>query len=758
MKSYTIVSRKTVEDDRIAICPKFGCENLTRVKPLKLGFLGFGKYPKCREHQIPLVYVDERIGDFVTAALSCLFDISGLPPQNLLSSIKKEIPEEVESFIKKWIYCITTGRGAPIISQYMDSISNSYFKQLSKKQLKFLKNENKSKKTEISLAIKNGIQEITDQYTRLLKHLRIHHEVFNEPKALKPLSNRSKKILSGWLESSKKANKVLLSIESKQDIPLSETKKYYDSILNMGICMCLLGYSTKKRENMTKKISAFDRFNAYFEFYSNGLTQKFIKTDIKELLQNFTKHTSPILDIRDEKFYALGKNLSSNILGHKTDTYDTLDLIENLRNEIQLFSEELVLLFPNRLVIKKGNKYSHQSLSQLWGRNEKYVSSYVIKKANEDSDFIIKGKAFLELKKKIEEKLGVKAQGCFQLIRRYQNNVINTLEFVDLLEKELGRVSGEIKLTDEELSMILVGTHRFINNIFNRMTISSHRTYNPHYKFSKERLNEFRASILEIFGYRAKKCINLINKYESLNTDLKDYPYQQYTIKRPNYFQHIDKHPDKSYWFGFMRADATRGEKSQRITIELALKDKEHLEKFAKAVGFPIERIKVRTHYNWYKGQLKTYKSAILRFVCKPMASQLAMLGFVTKGELKSVPDYVLHALGKAKEKAKQTKTYWWLTLPGMVALSFLLGFYDGDGTYKGGRSAGIYAKSKEFLEHIKKLFEIKNKIVVSKKPGEAWVFDQRYISKGVYSLSLGPKLFDMMINSYEESMKRKKP
>ncbi len=284
MKSYTIVSRKTVEDDRIAICPKFGCENLTRVKPLKLGFLGFGKYPKCREHQIPLVYVDERIGDFVSAALSCLFDISGLPPQNLLFNIKKEIPEEVESFIKKWIYCITTGRGAPIISRYMDSISNSYFKQLSKKQLKFLKNENKSKKTEISLAIKNGIQEIANQYTRLLKHLRIHHEVFNEPKELKPLSNKSKKVLSGWLESSNKENKVLLSIESKQDIPLPETKKYYDSILNMGICMCLLGYSTKKRENTTKQISAFDRFNAYFEFYSNGLTQKFTKSDMEKLL------------------------------------------------------------------------------------------------------------------------------------------------------------------------------------------------------------------------------------------------------------------------------------------------------------------------------------------------------------------------------------------------------------------------------------------------------------------------------------------
>jgi len=134
MKTYTIVSRKALEEDRIAICPIFGCESLTRVKPLKFGFLGFGKYPKCKEHKKPLVYIDERIGDFVDAALSCLFDVSSLPSKNLLSVIWDEIPEELDAFIKLWISCITIGRGASIISRYMDSISNSYLKHLSKKQ------------------------------------------------------------------------------------------------------------------------------------------------------------------------------------------------------------------------------------------------------------------------------------------------------------------------------------------------------------------------------------------------------------------------------------------------------------------------------------------------------------------------------------------------------------------------------------------------------------------------------------------------
>jgi len=331
MKSCSIASRKTVEEDRIAICPNFGCEKIIRVKPLKLGFLGFGKYPKCKIHQIPMVYVDERIVDFVDAALSCLFDISCLPSHDLLSTIKKEIPKETESFIRKWVYCITTGRGAPIISKYIDSISNSYLKQLSKKQLTFLKNDIKSEKIKKFQVIKDGIQEITKQYTRLLKHLKIHHEVFNDLIVLNPPSPKLKKILSDWLEKYKLAEKEIFSFGNTQEISLSKIKTLYDSILNMGICMCVLGYSTKKRENATQKITAFDRFNAYFDFFSNGLTKKFTKSDIEELIMNcnntvnrirkvefkideYTEHQKLIINMANVHIPQLIKTLPANAL------------------------------------------------------------------------------------------------------------------------------------------------------------------------------------------------------------------------------------------------------------------------------------------------------------------------------------------------------------------------------------------------------------------------------------------------------------
>lgn len=285
MKAYNKATRKTVGEDRIAICPKFGCESIKRVKPLKCGFLGFGKYPKCKKHHIPLVYVDERIGDFVDAALACLFDRVGLPSNDLLNIINTKFPEELETFVRGWVYCITVGRGASIVSCYMDSISNAYLKQLTKKQIKNLKKLVQSKTHSIYQAIRKGMNEITNQYTRLLKHLRTHSEVLIELNQLKPLSKDLWKVLFTWQETILKDNEILHSTESKHKIPLAEAKTYYDQILNAGTCRCLLGLSPESKEVKKSKLTAFDRFSAYYDFYLEELTEKFTKSDIEGLIQ-----------------------------------------------------------------------------------------------------------------------------------------------------------------------------------------------------------------------------------------------------------------------------------------------------------------------------------------------------------------------------------------------------------------------------------------------------------------------------------------
>ena len=279
MVEHSIVSRKSLSEDRIAICPQFGCESIKRVKPLKLGFFGFGKYPRCQKHRLPLVYVDERISEVVDAALACLFDKSGLPPKDLIAVIEKNFPNELSSFINSWVYCITIGRGAKIISIYMDTIANSYLKQITKKQLKALKDET----SDLFKVIRIGMNEITLQYERLLKHLRIHSEVFVDTKEVLEVSNKMRNTIKTWLKSSFNEISDILKTEENQDRSLSQVKACYDKILNLDTCRCLLGLSPTETGFMGRNVSAFERFSKYFEFWQENLTQKFTKPDIENL-------------------------------------------------------------------------------------------------------------------------------------------------------------------------------------------------------------------------------------------------------------------------------------------------------------------------------------------------------------------------------------------------------------------------------------------------------------------------------------------
>jgi len=332
MKAYTNVSRKTVGEDRVAICPIFGCEFISRVKPLKLGFLGFGKYPKCKKHRIPLVYIDERIKDFVDAALACLFDKSGLPPSELHESIKSKFPDEFNSFIEGWVYCITVGRGAPIVSHYMDTISNAYLKQLTKKQIKALKKGDDSKPNLVNKAIKEGMDEITIQYTRLLKHLRAHSEILIEHQKLKSLSKSLRNCLNDWQKNILKFNEIINSSENKREMALKETKFNYDQNLNVGICRCLLGLNPESKELKKAKITAFDRFSAYHEFYTEGLTVKFTKSDIRDL-NSFNKEQSGFT--KEEVEFLKNHKIEIKDLSSRWAWIDiNPNLMENFFNEV----------------------------------------------------------------------------------------------------------------------------------------------------------------------------------------------------------------------------------------------------------------------------------------------------------------------------------------------------------------------------------------------------------------------------------------
>ena len=354
MKAYTNVSRKTVGEDRVAICPNFGCEFMSRVKPLKFGFLGFGKYPKCKKHHIPLVYIDERIGDFVDAALACLFDKTGLPSSELLASIKSKFPDELNSFVQGWVYCITVGRGASIVSHYMDTISNTYLKQLTKKQIKTLKKGDVSKTNLVNKAIKNGMNEITHQYTRLVKHIRIHSEVLIKQSQLKPLSNSLRNHLISWQKNMIKQNMAFNSEEMKQKIPLLALKTYYDQILNVGTCRCLIGLNPESKKAKKVKLTAFDRFSAYHDFYTEKLAMKFTKSDINDIstgiklsvnkndLNSIDKKLGPFKSLNHVKSYIMSHNENSssdddkNLCGSLVNqANENIHILENFSSILQ---------------------------------------------------------------------------------------------------------------------------------------------------------------------------------------------------------------------------------------------------------------------------------------------------------------------------------------------------------------------------------------------------------------------------------------
>ena len=284
IEKYSQVSRKMVEKERIAICPQFGCKHLEKVKPLKFGVLGFRKYPKCSNHKNPLVFVDEFIGDFINAVNACLFDKSSLPPEDIICLININAPDEIKPFINGWMYCNPIGRGAQIVSQYMDGLSRGYMKLLSRKQRKSLRNDKTSRKHYEMLRF--GLKKIADEYTTFLQELHEKSEVLYDPMTLCPLSDKVQNIIKTWLRdylktikrvSSKKRSELSLQNES-----LSLLKEEYDIILHAGTCALLLG---KSPSIVTKAIPAFELFSAYHEFLKKGLCRELKRKDMKLILE-----------------------------------------------------------------------------------------------------------------------------------------------------------------------------------------------------------------------------------------------------------------------------------------------------------------------------------------------------------------------------------------------------------------------------------------------------------------------------------------
>ena len=329
----TQVSRRNIKEDRIAICPHLGCKYLEKIKPIKMRFFSFRKYPKCPKHRLALVFVDEFIGNFFDAVNACLFDVSSLPPNMLISNIRSDIPDELKSFINLWLYSNPIGRGGQIISPYIDGLSKGYMKLLSRKQKKAIRDEKYNKKYEM---LRLGLKKIIEEYTQFLREFYEKSKMVYEQKDLRPLSKKTQLIIKGWLKNHLANIKDLNNSRSK-DNSLIAYKQFYDMILHAGTCSLLVG---KAPSIVIKGISAFDLFSTYHEFLKAGLCKKLKKEKIKR----FSEESQEFLYI-DEK-----NNVERTIIEKKSRLENKKGKIEySIKGEKSTQIEKSFLNYSHKL-------------------------------------------------------------------------------------------------------------------------------------------------------------------------------------------------------------------------------------------------------------------------------------------------------------------------------------------------------------------------------------------------------------------------
>ena len=214
--------------------------------------------------------------------------------------------------------------------------------------------------------------------------------------------------------------------------------------------------------------------------------------------------------------------------------------------------------------------------------------------------------------------------------------------------------------------------------------------------------------------------------------------FEKVTIKNPHYFESFDT-KEKIYWFGFIYADALI-KQNYRYTFKFELNsiDRERLVKLAYLIGLDTERIKDRKKiYYDANGKLKIKEYSYIQFKSKRMIKDLLRNGYSS-----SVMGAGLSEIIKIMDEE--------------LALVFLLGFFDGDGTWYGGRSAEIYSSNKIILIDIKKKFKIKYPIRTTKEA----VIDKlsgKKIHRAAHRLTLGADLYEKMMKNYAYSIERKR-
>ncbi len=733
--------RMTTRELRIAVCPHFGCSYLKKVKPLRFGLLGLHKYPKCSKHGFPLVFIDEFIGNFIKAVNACLYDKGGLPPEKLIDVLKVVSPEDLKSFVNAWMHCNPIGRGSQLVSHYLDSLSKAYIKLLSRKQKKSLKNKPDKKNDRFKL-LRKGLNQISIEFANFLKEFRVKSKNFCDLNDLHPLSNITLEFLEAWL----KDQQLMIIRPIKLNNSLLLAKQHYDAVLQSGTCLTLMGKNTN---NFVKIVPAYELFSAYFEFLVSGLCTEIKDIDIQNLFENQEESSS---FYKSDSLNQIQNDITSpKMIGldnknHKK-RYSVKNFLDEIMEELNKYPEEMYLLNPDR--VKRGRSgCTLKDISKIWGHHDGYISEKLSYHEN-NTNFVLPNKNLKELKKNLKEEFGDKACHCYVLINSHSSGKISFDTLIKNLQVELGKISKSVNTTLEDLALIF-------GYGYGMMTYMR-----QHEKFtlSKERISLIKRNIKLILGNHANNSLKICEKYIKKNPNLHDYSNQKFMITNPDFFSDIHENKEAMYWLGWLCSDgwvSQTGNKHYQIQLKLKREDRIIVERFAKAIGYDQERIfdEIYLAENENGDITPTYSSRVI-FGCKPMWHDLKKLGIFEFKKNGRIPQVIRELINTAKKKT--TNARFSDTREGRLALSFLIGFFDGDGSYRGGLSAIILNSKKFFLEDVKDIFEINNDVKVNAKE----VFDEKtgeIAWKTRYRLSLGTDLFKQMLLSYENSLQRKRP
>jgi len=297
----------------------------------------------------------------------------------------------------------------------------------------------------------------------------------------------------------------------------------------------------------------------------------------------------------------------------------------------------------------------------------------------------------------------------------------NVLTFINDLKAEIESHAGRI--SDARMSTYLGQIEDYIRYAKK----NAKRTSGFH--FSHQVLQEFKRSLRSHFEDISLKDIRKYKKFNSLKIGKsKVYDYNEYFVE--NYFQRIDS-LDKAYWLGFIYADGSLSFKPQIIAKD----------------GTRYVRFRFTQIYRFgegkgdLSGKVNCDGIRAVNRLAKALGIYPSKVGIDTSGAYgfeitsKTLTDQ-LNGYGVI---IGGDKTYN-IRLPNLnsrgLYLTFLLGFFDGDGT-KGTHK--IASASRGFLEDIKYYFDISN--------------DIKEIKEGNYGLSLGSELFNEMMDTYSKSM-----